>query len=275
MSISNNPGPGLVLPQIYNRFPNGGDRFYDAQSLLGGESKVGNPNIASTDAELALHLKNDLPLLDEFKKDGQLTLASLEAAAKEKPSVDGSRSRVSSLAAEIVKRGALKEAISRTDGVITVERVVNASKTLIDNSNANTQSDNPYHGKSPSQLVAALQGRFNDWRDESQDKNILFGYWKFRYVSTDKITEISQNPFLKDEKGEAKRDPSNGFPLYKYSLDDVHLARTLIKTPGLLDSLDSNKANGTNPLGSLNHDGWLKNTSLERWQENDQKERDG
>lgn len=270
----NNLGTRPMSPQIFSRLPNGADRFYDGQNLLGGTSKVGNPNIATDDATLALDLKNDLQRLDAFTKDGKFTLASLEEIAKE-----GSRSarvseRIVSLAQEINNRAPLKEAISGKGGVITVEKLTEASETLVDNTNPNTQSDNPFHGKTNLQLATALQGRFDDWRDKSEDINILFGAWKWRYVNLKTITEISQNPHLTDEQGQVKRDPSNGFPLYKYSLDDVHLAKTLIKKPGLLRSLDSNKANGFNPFGSINHDGWLKNTSLDTWIKNERKERE-
>ncbi|WP_236381431.1 hypothetical protein [Pseudomonas marginalis] len=71
-------GKPLPALQTFNtRFANGADRHFDGQNLYGGMSKVGNPFVSSDDHLLATDLKNNLQLLDAFKKDGRLTQGSL------------------------------------------------------------------------------------------------------------------------------------------------------------------------------------------------------
>ncbi|CRM00086.1 MULTISPECIES: hypothetical protein [Pseudomonas] len=267
---------GKPLPAaqpINSRFANGADRHFDGQNLYGGMTKVGNPFVSSDDHLLATDLKNNLPLLDAFKKEGRLTQSSLQEIAKEEPSSSKVSERTIMLAREILNRPRLNDAITAKGGEITHESLTSASDSQIGNTNPNTQSADPFHGKTNAQVVQAFKGKFNDWRDKSQDNDILFGLEKHRYVRRETIIEISKDPNVTDAKGEVVRDPRTGFPLKKYSEDEVYLAKNLVGRPGLLDSLDSYKANGYNIFGSRNDDGWLKNYSIDRWLENDKKER--
>ena len=267
-------GKPLPAAQPINaRFANGADRHFDGQNLYGGMTKVGNPFVSSDDHLLATDLKNNLPLLDAFKKEGRLTQGSLQEIAKEEPSSSKVSERTIMLAREILNRPRLNDAIVAKGGEITHESLAKAGDSQIGNTNPNTQSADPFHAKTDAQVVQAFKGKFNDWRDKSQDNDILFGLEKHRYVRRETIIEISKDPNVTDAKGEAVRDPRTGFPLKKYSEQEVYLAKNLAERTGLLDSLDSHKANGYNIFGSRNDDGWLKNYSLDRWLQEDKQER--
>lgn len=269
---------GKPLPAarpINSRFANGADRHFDGQNMYGGMTKVGNPFVSSDDHLLATDLKNNLPLLDAFKKEGRLTQASLQEIAREEPSSSKVSERTIMLAREILNRPRLNEAITAKGGEINHDSLAKAAGSQIGNTNPNTHSADPFHAKTDDQVVQAFLGKFDDWRDKSEDINIFFGLEKFRYVKRETIIEISKDPNVTDNKGEAERDPRTGFPLKKYSEHEVYLAKNLAERPGLLDSLDSHKANGYNIFGSRNDDGYLKKGSVQRWRENDKKEKLG
>ena len=265
---------GKPLPAaqpINSRFANGADRHFDGQNLYGGMTKVGNPFVSSDDHLLATDLKNNLPLLDAFKKEGRLTQGSLQEIAKEEPNSSKVSERTIMLAREILNRPRLNEAIIAKGGEITHESLTSAGDSQIGNTNPNTQSADPFHAKTDAQVVQAFKGMFDDFRDKSEDRTFFFE--KHRYVKKDTIIEISKDPNQTDKNGEALRDVRTGFPLKKYSEQQVYLAKNLLERPGLMASLDSYKANGYNIFGSHNDDGWLKNYSIDRWLENDKAER--
>nr|WP_314565195.1 hypothetical protein [uncultured Pseudomonas sp.] len=267
---------GKPLPAaqpINSRFANGADRHFDGQNLYGGMTKVGNPFVSSDDHLLATDLKNNLPLLDAFKKDGRLTQGSLQEIAKEEPNSSKVSERTIMLAREILNRPRLNEAITAKGGEITHESLTSAGDSQIGNTNPNTQSADPFHAKTDAQVVQAFKGMFDDLRDKSEDRTFLFGTQRHRYVKKDTIIEISKDPNQTGNNGEPLRDVRTGFPLKKYSEQQVYLAKNLMERPGLMASLDSYKANGYSPFGSLNDDGWLKNYSIDRWLENDKAER--
>ncbi|MCJ7958646.1 MAG: hypothetical protein MUW57_19395 [Pseudomonas sp.] len=265
---------GKPLPAaqpINSRFANGADRHFDGQNLYGGMTKAGNPFVSSDDHLLATDLKNNLALLDAFKKEGRLTQASLQEIAKEEPSSSKVSERTIMLMREILNRPRLNEAIMAKGGEITHESLVSASDSQIGNTNPNTQSADPFHAKTDAQVVKAFRGMFDELRDKSEDRTFFFE--KHRYVKKDTIIEISKDPNQTDKNGEPLRDARTGFPLKKYSEQQVYLTKNLLERPGLLDSLDGYKANGYSIFGSHNHDGWYKNYSLDRWLENDKQEK--
>ncbi|AKS05372.1 hypothetical protein [Pseudomonas trivialis] len=248
------------------RFPNGSERHFDGQNLYGDMTKVGNPFTSSDDHLLASDLKNDLPLLDAFRKDGKLTLASFNDAIA---SSDVSE-RTRKLLEAILNRPRVKEAITGKGREITADSLSDAAKTLHGNTDPNTYSANPFHSKSNRQVAEAFLAVFGDWRDKSKDIDI-FGE-KHWYVHKDKIAEIASDPDFTDN-GKVVLDSSTGTPRKKYRTFDVHLANTLMDRPELRTSLDDYKANGYNPLGSRNHDDWYKNYSIKRWTDTDKEEK--
>ena len=265
-------GKPLPAAQPFNtRFANGADRHFDGQNMYGGMTKVGNPFVSSDDHLLATDLKNNLPLLDAFKKDGRLTQDSLQEIAKEEPSSSKVSERTIMLAREILNRPRLNDAIIAKGGEITHDSLTKAGDAQIGNTNPNTQSADPFHAKTDAQVVQAFRGMFDDFRDKSEDRTFFFE--KHRYVKKDTLIEISKDPNQTDKKGEPLRDVRTGFPLKKYSEQQVYLAKNLMERPGLIASLDSHKANGYNIFGSHNDDGWLKNYSIDRWLENDKAEK--
>lgn len=267
-------GKPLPAAQTTNaRYANGAEKHFDGQNLLGGMSKVGNPYISSDDHLLATDLKNNLSLLDAFKKDGRLTQASLQEISKEKPGSSKVSERTIMLALEILNRPRLNEAIIAKGGEITHESLADAAGSQIGNTNPNTQSADPFHAKSDADVVKEFRGMFDDLRDKSVDYEPFFGAQKHRYVKKDTIIEISKDPNQLGNNGEPLRDVRTGFPLKKYSEKQVYLAKNLLERPGLMASLDSCKANGYCIFGSRNDDGWLKNYSIDRWLENEKKER--
>ncbi|WP_238339944.1 hypothetical protein [Pseudomonas lurida] len=265
-------GKPLPAAQPMNsRFANGADRHFDGQNLYGGMTKAGNPFVSSDDHLLATDLRNNLSLLDAFKKEGRLTQASLQEIAKEEPSSSKVSERTIMLMREILNRPRLNEAIKAKGGEITYESLVRASDSQIGNTNPNTQSADPFHAKTDAQVVQTFRGMFDELRDKSEDRTFFFE--KHRYVKKDTLIEISKDPNQTDKNGEPLRDVRTGFPLKKYSEQQVYLTKNLLERPGLIDSLDSHKANGYNIFGSHNDDGWLKNYSIDRWLENDKEEK--
>lgn len=266
-------GKALPVAQPYSdRFANGAARHFDGQNMYGGMSKVGNPYVSSDDHLLATDLSNNLklPVLDAFKEDGHLTQQSMHKIASEDPSTSAVPERVIMLFRETVNRPRLNQAVLGKDRHLTAEGLSKASGSLVGNTNPNTQSADPYHAKTDLQLVQAFRAMFDDIRDRSEDYSFFFE--KHRYVKKDTIIEMSKDPDETDKNGQTVRDPATGFPKKKYSENQVYITKNLVER-GLLDSLDSNKANGTNIFGSHNHDGWIKNYSVDRWMENEKKEK--
>lgn len=253
------------------RFPNNGQVHFDAQGFYSGGSQVGNPYTSSDDHLLATQLNNVFPMLGDFKKDGRLTLGSLEAIAKEDPKESKVLERTIMLAREILNRPRLADAIVAKGGEITSASLEKVASHSIGNTNPNTQSADPFHSKTDAQVVQAFRGMFDDLRDQSEDYNFFFE--KHRYVKKETLIEMSKDPDETDKQGQVVRDAATGFPKKKYSELQVYMAKNLVERPGLLASLDSTKANGTNIFGSHNDDGWLKNYSIDRWLENDKEEK--
>ncbi len=250
---------------------NGANRHFDAQGLYGGMTNVGNPYVSSDDHLLATDLNSNFSMLDKFKKDGHLTQSGLQKIAGEDVHTSSVSERTIMLAREILNRPRLNEAILVDGGKITPESLAKASDLVVGNTNPNTQSADPFHSKTNAQVVQAFRGMFDQLRDASEDYSFFFE--KHRYVKTDTLIEISKDPDETDKNGNVVRDPATGFPKKKYSEQQVYVAKNIVERPGLLESLDSNKANGTNIFGSHNIDGWLKNYSIDRWLENDKKEK--
>ncbi|OPA91604.1 hypothetical protein BFW86_08970 [Pseudomonas fluorescens] len=246
------------------------NRHVDNQNFFGAMHTPGNPYISSDDHLLASALKNNFSLLEKFQKDGHLDQKALQQVADEDPNNSTVSERTIMLAREILNRPRLNEAITQ-DGTITRDSLSKAADLMVGNTNPNTQSADPYHAKTDAQVVQAFSGMFDDLRDKSQDYSFFFE--KHRYVKKDTLIEMSKDPDEITANGEAVRDPATGFPKKKYSEQQVYLAKNLVERPGLLASLDSTKANGSNIFGSHNNDGWLKNYSIERWLENDRKEK--
>lgn len=254
-----------------SRFANGSEQFFDGQNFYGGMSSVGNPYVGSEDHLLATQLSNVYSMLGDFKKDGRLTLSSLTDIAKEQPGESKVYDRTIMLAREILNRPRLEEAIVGKGGEITLDSLAKVGSLIIGNTNPNTQSPNPFHAKTNAQVVEAFLGMFDDLRDTSEDRTFFFE--KHRYVNKDKIIEMSRNPDETDKNGQVVRDPTTLLPKKKYSAHQVAVGINLVERPGLLASLDSTKANGTNIFGSHNADDWLKNYSIERWLKNDKEEK--
>ena len=82
-----------------SRFRSNRQQHFDARDSYSGGSQEGNPYARSDDQVLATQLNNVFPMLGDFKKNGRLTLGSLEAIAKEEvhrrivADVDGLRQR--------------------------------------------------------------------------------------------------------------------------------------------------------------------------------------
>lgn len=260
-------------PSLFSGFNgmNGASRHVDNQNFYGGMSAAGNPYVSSDDHLLATDLKNNFSMLDKFQKNGRLNQAALKQIASEDPNKSTVSERTIMLAREILNRPRLNEAILAKGGHITPASLAKAADLMVGNTNPNTHSVDPYHAKTDAQLVQAFRGMFDELRDKSEDYTFFFE--KHRYVKTDKLIEMSKDPDEITKNGEVVRDPATGFPKKKYSEQQVYLAKNLVERPGLLASLDSNKANGTNIFGSHNADGWLKNYSIDRWLENDKKEK--
>ncbi|WP_226939954.1 hypothetical protein [Pseudomonas aylmerensis] len=253
-----------------SRFANGAERFFDGQNFYGGMSNVGNPYIGSDDHLLATKLSNVYSMLGDFKKDGRLTLSSLTDIANEEPGKSKVYVRTIMAIREILNRPRLEEAIVGKGGEITLDSLAKAASLIIGNTNPNTQSLNPLHAKTNAQVVEAFLAMFDELRDKSQDRTFFFE--KHRYVHKDKIIEMSKNPDETDKNGQVVWDPTTLRPKKKYSAHQVAVATNLVDR-GLLASLDSTKANGTDIFGSHNADDWLKNYSIERWLKNDKKEK--
>jgi hypothetical protein len=253
-----------------SRFANGSEQFFDGQNFYGGMSSAGNPYVSSDDHLLATQLSNVYSMLGDFKKDGRLTLSSLTDIAKEQPGESKVHDRTIMLAREILNRPRLGEGIVGKGGEITLDSLEKAT-SLIGNTNPNTQSLDPFHAKTNAQVVEAFRGMFDDLRDTSEDRT--FPFEKHRYVKKDKIIEMSRNPDETDKNGQVVLDPTTLLPKKKYSAHQVAVGINLVERPGLLASLDSTKANGTNIFGSHNDDGWLKNYSIDRWLKNDKEEK--
>lgn len=193
-------GKPLPAAQPFNtRFANGADRHFDGQNMYGGMTKVGNPFVSSDDHLLATDLKNNLPLLDAFKKDGRLTQNSLQEIAKEEPSSSKVSERTIMLAREILNRPRLNDAITAKGGEITHDSLTKAGDSQIGNTNPNTQSADPFHAKTDAQVVQAFRGMFDDFRDKSEDRTFFFE--KHRYVKKDTLIEISKDPNQTDKNG--------------------------------------------------------------------------
>lgn len=265
-------GQSLATAQPYDsKFANGAQRHFDGQNLYGGMSSAGNPYVSSDDHLLATQLSNVYSMLGDFKKDGRLTLSSLTDIAKEQPGESKVHERTIMLAREILNRPRLGEGIVGKGGEITLDSLEKATSLIIGNTNPNTQSLDPFHAKTDAQVVEAFRGMFDDLRDTSEDRTFFFE--KHRYVKKDTLIEMSKDLDEIDKSGQVVRDMATGFPKKKYSEQQVYMAKNLVERPGLLASLDSTKANGTNIFGSHNDDGWLKNYSLDRWLKNDKEER--
>ncbi|WP_248751643.1 hypothetical protein [Pseudomonas sp. MWU15-20650] len=251
---------------------NGASRHIDHQNYYGGMSQVGNPYVSSDDHLLATALKNNFSELEQFqtKKKG-LSQAALKKIASEDPTKSTVSELTIKLAKEILNRPRLNEAILTNGGHITTDSLSKAAGLMVGNTNPNTRSADPFHAKTDRQVVETFRGMFDELRDKSEDWNFFFQ--KHRYVKVDKLIEMSKDPDEIGKNGEVVRDPATGFPKKKYSELQVYMAKNLVERPGLLASLDSNKANGTNIFGSHNDDGWLKNYSIDRWLKNDKKEK--
>jgi len=265
---------GAPLPAAQSSsssFVNGASRHFDGQSFYEGMTKAGNPFVSSDDHLLATDLKNNLSLLDAFKKDGQLTQASLHEIAKEEPSSSKVSERTIMLVREILNRPRLNESIMAKGGVITHDSLGKAADLQIGNTNPNTQSADPFRAKTDAQVVQIFKGMFDDLRDKSEDRTFFFE--KHRYVKKETIVEMSKDPNQTGNDGEPLRDARTGFPLKKYSEQQVYLAKNLMERPGLMASLDSSKANGHKIFGGNNNEGWLKNHSLDRWLKNEKEEK--
>ncbi|SFB44163.1 MULTISPECIES: hypothetical protein [unclassified Pseudomonas] len=263
--------PLPAAPSFGASFLNGASRHFDGQNLYGGMTKAGNPYVSSDDHVLATALMNNWSLLDAFKKDGQLTQASLQEIAKEEPSSSKVSERTIMLALEILNRPRLNDAILEKGGKITYDSLGKAADLQVGNTNPNTQSADPFHAKTDAQVVKSLRGMFDELRDKSKDWTFFFD--KHRYLKTDLIIEMSMDPDQTDKNGEPVRDARTRVPLKKYTEYQVYLGKNLRERPGLLASLDSHKANGHNIFGSHNDDGWIKNYSVDRWLKNDKKEK--
>ncbi|WP_278407050.1 hypothetical protein [Pseudomonas rhodesiae] len=253
-----------------SRFRSNGQEHFDARDSYSGGSQVGNPYARSDDQVLATQLNNVFPMLGDFKKNGRLTLGSLEAIAKEDPKESKALERTIMLAREILSRPRLADAIVAKGGEITSASLEKVASYATGNTHPNTQSADPFHSKTDAQVVQAFRGMFDDLRDPSQDSNFFFE--KHRYVKKDKLIEMSKDPDETDKHGQLVRDAATGFPKKKYSELQVYMAKNLVERPGLLASLDSTKANGTNLFGSHNN-GSLKNYSIDRWLKNDKEEK--
>ncbi|WP_340053119.1 hypothetical protein [Pseudomonas sp. JAI120] len=258
-------------PSFDSKFANGAQRHFDGQNLYGGMSNVGNPYVSSDDHLLATQLNNVFPMLGDFKEGGRLTLKSLTNIANAKPGESKVPERTIMLAREILNRPRLGESIVGKGNEITPDSLEKAASLMIGNTNPNTQSADPYHAKTDAQVVQAFRGMFDDLRDTSEDRTFFFE--KHRYVKKETIIEMSKDPDETDKNGQVVRDMATGFPKKKYSEQQVYMAKNLVERPGLLASLDSTKANGTNIFGSHNDDGWLKNYSIDRWLKNDKEEK--
>lgn len=264
--------PTTLAPVSYGSLYAPQHRHVDYQNMNGGMTRTGNPYVDSPDSLLANALRNNLPELEKYRnKNDKLTQSSLQKIANEPLSGNERQDRNRMLAKAILNRPRLNDAIFGKGGVITNNSLINAADKLIGNSDPNTYSEDPYQAMSNAQVVQAFRGMFDQLRDKSEDRTFFFE--KHRYVKKDTIVEMSKDPDAIDKQGNVVRDPSTGLPKKKYGEREVYMAKNLAERPGLLASLDSEKANGVRWLGSHNDDGFLKNYSLDRWLKNDKKEK--
>ncbi|TFF01726.1 hypothetical protein EXW72_23525 [Pseudomonas sp. BCA14] len=270
-SLGTSSAPGLSSNHFFRNTRSDAGPHGVGQNTFGRMTTAVNPYVSSADHLLATALKNEFSMLGPFKKDGKLTQRSLQQIASEEPNQSDVAERTILLAREILNRPRLNEAIIANGGFITLDSLSRAADSMVGNTHPNTQSVDPYHSKTDAEVVKAFRGMFDELRDTSEDYSFFFE--KHRYVKTDKLIEMSKDPDETDKTGEVVRDAATGFPRKKYSEQQVYLARNLVERPGLLASLESRKANGTSLFGSHNSEGWLKNYSIDRWLENDRKEK--
>ena len=220
------------------RFPNSSERHFDGQNLYGGMKNVGNPFTRSDDHLLATDLKNDLPLLDPFKKDGKLTLSSFNDAIASSNVPERTRR----LLEAILNRPRMTEAITGKGGDVTVDSLSDATKTLHGNTDPNIEHKNPFESKSNRQVTEAFLSVLPDWKDTDCGRNAFSEeHW---YVSADKIKEIASNPNFTNVSGNVVIDPATRSPRKKYRAYDVHLANAIMDRPELRASLEGYNANG-------------------------------
>ncbi|MGY2255101.1 hypothetical protein [Pseudomonas reactans] len=207
-------------------------------NLHGGLKNVGNPFTRSDDHLLATDLKNDLPLLDPFKKDGKLMLASFNDAIASSNVPERTRK----LLEAILNRPRMTEAITGKGGDVTVDSLSDATKTLHGNTDPSIEHKNPFESKSNRQVTEAFLSVLPDWKDTDCGRNAFSEeHW---YVSADKIKEIASNPNFTNVSGNVVIDPATRSPRKKYRAYDVHLAKAIMDRPELRASLDGYNANG-------------------------------
>ncbi|MGZ0717408.1 hypothetical protein [Pseudomonas palleroniana] len=270
-SLGKSSAPGLSSNHFFIGGMNGADPQVDGPSAFGRMTPAANPYASSDDHVLATALKNEFSMLDAFKKDGKLSQRALQQIAGEAPNQSAVAERIILLAREILNRPRLNEAIVANGGFITTDSLSKAADSRVGNTHPDRHSADPFHSKTDAEVVRAFRAMFDELRDTAEDYSFFFE--KHRYVKTDKLIEMSQDPDETDKKGDVVRDVATGFPKKRYSEQQVYLARNLVERSGLLASLESSKANGTRFFGSHNTEGWLKNYSIDRWLENDRKEK--
>ncbi|WP_411566546.1 hypothetical protein ACLIN3_10905 [Pseudomonas orientalis] len=264
--------PPLPMPSLYGADLNNANRQIDYQNHYGGMSDAGNPYVSSDDNKLVEDLKLSFNTFTKFLGTDHLTHEHLKVISQQpapprlesqKISKETSNEAVLTerdikLAKEILNRPRVGEAIRGKGGEITRGSLETAGGTLIGNTNPNTNSADPFISYTNRDLVKELVGIFDRVRDPSEDRN-----WfeeKHRYIDVKTLDEM-------------RKAPVDGSASDKFSLREIYLVKNIFDRPGLLQSLDGYKANGYAVTGSLNHDNWLKNYSLERWLENDRAEK--
>jgi hypothetical protein len=228
---------------------------------------IANPYAALPDSQLTTALKNNFAALEKLNKGGGLlTQAALRQIAAAKMGESERQDHTIQLANAILKRPRLKDAVLDRDGCVTRQSLIEASGALCGNSDPRAFSQDPFQAKSNAQVVQVFRGMFDELRDTSQDRTVLFE--KYRYVKVDLLIAMSKDPDQTDSNGDPVLDQATGLPQKQYSEEHVYMAKNLVERRGLLRSLGSASANGSGLFGG-HKEGWLNNKSLERWFEND------
>lgn len=219
------------------------------------------------DNQLAAALKSDFAALEKLNKAaGRLTMSAVHQIAGERLGESERQDHTIQLAKALVKRPRLRDAVLDRDGCMTRERLEQASHTLMGNSDPAAFSPDPFHASSNAGVVQALRSRFDDLRDPSQDRAVLFE--KYRYVAVDRLRSMSLDPDETDSRGESVLDHATGLPRKRYDEEHVYMAKNLVERRDLLPGLISASAHGSGLF--LSHkDGYLSNKGLDRWLEQD------
>lgn len=235
------------------------------QNLPNVRARTSPIGCATTDSQLASALEKDYYLLCPFLKECRLTLSSLHQFAAEPHDDCDERSRLSPTVGEILKRPRLTDAILTRDGDITRDSLKIAATAMQGSSSPQVFSQDPFHGKGNHEVVLALKELFEQLREPAKDRKFFFG--ARQYVAIAALKEVMLDPYEVDRHAVPVVDPFTGMPRPKYSERCVYMAKNLFTRPELMPSLE--RTNAALLFGPMCPQGYLSNTSLDHWLEQD------